>query len=412
MARRKTVNRKQESSLARVILGVVIVGGAILGVLRFSEWFNTEYIGGGVEASAETNLDQARRYIDEDNTLEAREILRPILARVKNPGIVPKALMLQAELDLKAGDLDAALEHLRTATEDYPESPHQPVAAIAYAGLLEENGRLDQALGLYEQVRDNAPPALRAPALSGIARHQERKGDILLAADLYRQAVTGAPWDSPAWNQAAEELGRLNAQLIFSSAKTPQSKTYRIAAGDSLTNVGIKLNTTQGLLTRANDIADPNRLHLGQTLKYTPKDFRIVIERSTCRLFLMDDEGLFKVYPLGLGKPGHDTALGKYKIGNKEKDPTWFKPGSKPIPPGDPTNELGTRWMPMVPMAEYLPTDLGIHGTIEPGTIGQYMSKGCPRLLKEDVEELYDLVVRSTPVTVVDVFSPQESPRT
>jgi lipoprotein-anchoring transpeptidase ErfK/SrfK len=51
-----------------------------------------------------------------------------------------------------------------------------------------------------------------------------------------------------------------------------------------------------------------------------------------------------------------------------------------------------------------LPTDLGIHGTIEPASIGQYKSHGCPRLLKEDVEELYDLVVRSTPVSIVEVI--------
>jgi hypothetical protein len=60
--------------------------------------------------------------------------------------------------------------------------------------------------------------------------------------------------------------------------------------------------------------------------------------------------------------------------------------------------------MPLMPQEEGLPTDLGIHGTIEPASIGQYKSHGCPRLLKEDVEELYDLVVRSTPVSIVEVI--------
>lgn len=409
MAKRYTAKRNQDLGLAKILIGVVLVGGAVFGVLRFSEWFNTEYITGGVEASAGEHLAMARELIDAGDTLEARELLRPILARVRNGTITPKALMLEAELDAIAGDVEAALENLRQATEDYPDSPNQPVAAVTYARLLEDTGRIGEAVGVYAKVRDSAPPMLRAPAVSGLARQKEREGDLLEARDLYSQAVVDAAWDSEAWKEAAKELGRLNVQLIFSPAKTPESKVFRIAAGDSLTNVGIELNTTQGLLMRANDITDPNRLHLGQHLKYTPKDFQVIIERSTCRLFLMDDDGLFKVYSIGLGRPNYDTTPGKYKIGNKEKDPTWFKPGSKAIPPGDPRNELGTRWMPLIPMAEDLPTDLGIHGTIDPETIGVYASKGCPRMYREDVEELYDLIVRSTPVTITETFSPAQS---
>jgi len=63
--------------------------------------------------------------------------------------------------------------------------------------------------------------------------------------------------------------------------------------------------------------------------------------------------------------------------------------------------------MPLVPVEQGLPTDLGIHGTIEPETIGQYCSSGCPRMLPADVEELYDLIVRSTPVEIVEKMPPQ-----
>ncbi|MCC6142734.1 MAG: L,D-transpeptidase, partial [Candidatus Hydrogenedentes bacterium] len=121
------------------------------------------------------------------------------------------------------------------------------------------------------------------------------------------------------------------------------------------------------------------------------------------------NEGIFKRYSVGLGMPGYETTPGKYKIGNKQKDPTWHKPGAEPIPAGDPRNELGTRWMPLVPTEEGLPTDLGIHGTIAPETIGKFESHGCARLHKEEVEELYDLVVRSTPVEIVEVWQPGES---
>lgn len=398
--------RKQDPSIVKISLAILIVGGAVYGVMRFSEWFNKEYIVAGIEASAEADLLKARQLAEEGNAAEARLLLRPILARVDDEIITPKALILQADLEREAGNVEAAIESLRRASEDYAGSPGQPAAAIAYARLLEDTGDPDKAVEVYGRVKDTALPELAAPALSGLAREKQRANDLAGARDLYAKAVHDAPWGSRAWEEAAEALGALNVHFLFSSSRTPQSKTYKVARGDSLTSIGNRLNTTQGLLTRANGIANPNLLRPGQILKYTPKDFRVVIERSTCRLFLLDGDGLFKVYQVGLGSEGHETTLGKYKIGNKEKDPTWFKPGSEPIPSGDPRNELGTRWMPLVPEAEDLPTDLGIHGTIAPETIGQYASKGCPRLLNEDIEELYDLIVRATPAAIVETFSP------
>ena len=57
-------------------------------------------------------------------------------------------------------------------------------------------------------------------------------------------------------------------------------------------------------------------------------------------------------------------------------------------------------------MQEGLPKDLGIHGAPDPTTVGSFTSNGCARMKMEEVEELYDLVVRSTPVQVVDIVDP------
>jgi tetratricopeptide (TPR) repeat protein len=387
-------------------LGILVVAIAGYGVMRFADWFNSDYVGGEAEASAGENLDEVERLLEANETDKAEQLLRNVLARVDDLTISPRALMLEADIHNGAGNTDKALESLRAASQDYPASPSQPVAAMAYGRLLEAEGRVEEALAVYEDVRDHAPPELRAGALTGLGKQQEREGDLFAARDLYAQAESCAPFDSPDWQEAVDGLGRLNVDLIFSSKRTPASKVYTVQKGDALTNIGIKLNTTQGLLMRANGLTDPNKLHLGQNLKYTPKDFRITIERSSRRIFLLDEEGVFKIYSTGLGRDNHETALGRYRVGNKEKNPTWFKPGSEPIPPLDPRNELGTRWMPMVPEEEGLPKDLGIHGTIQPDSIGKYSSSGCPRMLKADVEELYDLVVRSTPVTVVENISP------
>ncbi|MCX5757755.1 MAG: L,D-transpeptidase family protein [Candidatus Hydrogenedentes bacterium] len=176
------------------------------------------------------------------------------------------------------------------------------------------------------------------------------------------QAVTAAKWDSPEWNEALDALGRANTALVFSPQETPESKRYAVQRGDSITNIGNTLNTTQGMLMRANGIDENTVLSLGQQIKYTPN-------------------------------------------GNKEKNPIWHKPGAGAIPAGDPGNELGTRWMPLIPERDGLPKDLGIHGTIRPETVGQYSSNGCARLLPAEIEELDDLVVRSTPVDIVETFA-------
>jgi lipoprotein-anchoring transpeptidase ErfK/SrfK len=312
--------------------------------------------------------------------------------------------MMRAALDEQAGNVPAAAEHLRRAAEDFPTSPDRPSAQLNYARLLQSQGKVNEAFAIYDNVSKTAPPALRAPALLALAGQREQAGDIDGAYQVYRQVMNDTDLHSDDWFEAASRYGAINVRRIFSRDLTPESKTYRVQPGDSIYAIGMKLNTTQALLTRANELGDGSNLHVNMTLKYTPKEFEIVIERSTLRLYLLDKDGIFNVYRVGLGKPTNQTALGRFRIGNKVKDPTWYKPGYGPIAPGSPENELGTRWLPMIPEVQGLPADLGIHGTVKPETIGHYASMGCPRLYNEQVEELYDLVVRSTPVSVVDVW--------
>lgn len=399
-------HQKKQPSIAKIAFGIVAVCAVVYGAYLGVSWIFT---GGGVEAvqtTAPSTLDTARALLEEGKSNEAREALRPLAKEATDAQVAVPAIMMLADLDTRAGDRTQAIDALKRLTAEFKDAPERPRAMALYAKLLEEDGKTQEALSVYNEIRDSAPAELRAPALTGVARQLERETKIAEARDLYAEAVKSASWDTPEWNEAIDALGRANITLVFSPDETPESKTYTVTKGDSLTSIGIKLNTTQGLLTRANGLTADATLHLDQRLKWTPKDFRIVIERSQCRIFLLDSNGIFKRYACGLGKPGHETTLGVYKIGNKEKDPVWHKPGEGPIPPGDPRNLLGTRWMPMVPIQEGLPKDLGIHGAPDPTTVGSFTSNGCARMKMEEVEELYDLVVRSTPVQVVETVDP------
>ena len=57
---------------------------------------------------------------------------------------------------------------------------------------------------------------------------------------------------------------------------------------------------------------------------------------------------------------------------------------------------LGSRWLGFN-MPGY-----GIHGTIEPETIGKQVTAGCVRMRNSDVEELYDILPLGTEVSIVD----------
>ena len=398
------VRKRDDPSLGKIVVIILLVGIALLGIAKFSQWFNEKYIGGNIAATAPASIAEAEQHIDEGAVEEARRLLNPIVKRLDDPALTPRAMMLLARIERDAGNVEGARELLERASQEFPTSAEQPRAMIALARLLEDAGQVEEARALYQTVRDNAPPKLRAPATAAVGRYVEREGELARARDLYREAVSEAEWGGEAWNEALDAMGRLNVKLIFAPQETPDCKYYTVEPGDTITGIGIKLNTTQGLLLRANGIEDASKLRPGQRLKYTPKDFQIVIERSSCQLFLLDDGGLFKRYAVGLGKKGHETTLGNYKIGSKQKDPTWYCPEGRVIPPGDPENELGTRWMPLVPEEEGLPSDLGIHGTIAPETLGEFSSKGCARMIPEEVEELYDLVVRSTPVSIVETY--------
>lgn len=87
-------------------------------------------------------------------------------------------------------------------------------------------------------------------------------------------------------------------------------------------------------------------------------------------------------YPVVLGRPETQTPVGNWRIIDKQKN--W----------GD---GFGSRWLALnVPWGIY-----GIHGTNRPEYIGTYASNGCIRMRNVDVEQLYDLVPKGTPVNIL-----------
>ena len=94
----------------------------------------------------------------------------------------------------------------------------------------------------------------------------------------------------------------------------------------------------------------------------------------------------------------------KWVVSTKLVNPTYYPPrGGRIRAADDPENPLGERWIGLRGVAgDALGQQrYGIHGTIEPESIGRSQTLGCIRMHNADVAELFTLVVPGeTRVTV------------
>lgn len=420
MKKRYFATKKKDNLIFRIFIGVVLILVSTYGLYRLL-WLTPvsapgkdvpsivkDKILSRASKTKEINWEDILKQKEEKNIDEIRKSLKSYIDSSTEPDELAKAYLLWLDVEEELGNLESAQNISKEAKDRCTGAKDYAVILYRYATILEKLGKDAEAEDIYNTVVKEFSKGNKCYGYVGLARLASKRGEKVKARDFASSAVVDAEWDSKIWNEAVDLLGKLNVELIFSPEETPESKKYIVQRGDTLVGIGAKLNTPVGMLCRANGLDENAVLRPNQVLKYTPKDFRLIVERSKCRAFLVDENGIFKRYIVGLGKPGHETTLGSYKIGNKQKNPTWFKQGEGPIPPGDPRNELGTRWMPLVPAEPGLPSDLGLHGTIAPETIGTYSSNGCVRFLKDDIEELYDLIVRSTPVLIKEIVTHQD----
>jgi lipoprotein-anchoring transpeptidase ErfK/SrfK len=129
-------------------------------------------------------------------------------------------------------------------------------------------------------------------------------------------------------------------------------------------------------------------------------DRKVVIDIPSRTLRVMDGNKVLKKYPVGVGRLGFMTPLGKHQVIRKIENPGWENPykaaGAVKIRPGI-NNPLGTRWIGFKadPRGEF-----GIHGTDSPQSVGKLSSHGCVRMRVPDAENVFDLVDLGTPVEV------------
>lgn len=194
------------------------------------------------------------------------------------------------------------------------------------------------------------------------------------------------------------------------------SMQYAYARGDeSLSEIGRKFDLGVYEMIEANPTLNPwapgNKTKVIVPTRFIlppgPKK-GMVINLAEMRIYLYHKDGKYvSTYPIGIGKKGWLTPLGKTKITQKTKNPSWRPPKSikldhlsrgnvlpDVVPPG-PDNPLGNYAL-RLSMPGYL-----IHGTNRPGGIGVRSSSGCIRLYPEDIQALFYQVKVGTKVRII-----------
>jgi lipoprotein-anchoring transpeptidase ErfK/SrfK len=238
-------------------------------------------------------------------------------------------------------------------------------------------------------------------------RQALERGDLITArAHLSEALLHGL--EEPDRSLIRAELTRIGNETIFSQRildDDPLVSRYVIQAGDTLGKVAKENKVSADLLAAMNGIVDKNRIRAGQTIKVVTGPFRAVVHKQSYTMDVYIGNTFVKHFKVGLGADG-STPAGEWRVATKLVNPTYYPPrGGQIVAADDPNNPLAERWIGLVGVSGEAVGQqrYGIHGTIEPESIGRSVSLGCIRMYNEDVEALYTyLVERHSTVTVLD----------
>ncbi len=242
-------------------------------------------------------------------------------------------------------------------------------------------------------------------ALAAAARDALQHGRLIAARAQFSEALEyELPLDELV--QLKADATRVAAETIFSQrilADDPYVVTHTIQPGETLGKIAKQYSVTADFLARINGIADKNRIRGGQRIKVVQGPFHAVVTKANYSLDMYLHGTLVKHYTVGLGAED-STPSGRWLVRDKLKNPQYYPPrGGQIILADDPENPLGERWVGLEGIEGDAVGQLryGIHGTIEPDSIGKSISLGCIRMYNADVEELFDVLVeQKSEVTV------------
>ena len=323
---------------------------------------------------------------------DTRSDAMSVLARLREEGVATRSPEEMRSLDatLATAELYYQLNDMRNAERYYQ-------LAIQKGAVIRQH---------LVGVAPVSPKKVTVPipsAQSPAAAVQPPLSSPSLPASPPSSSISAPPADTPSASYTSPQLvGRIGR--------------YTVTNGDTLRLIAAKLGVSRTQLAAMNGLTPKDKLRPGQQLRYNNRRIipehhirdGLVINVPDRTLYLFERGELAFSTAVALGTPTKteqfvwQTPIGKFKIVNKAKDPTWTVPPSiqeemrlegkeviTSIPPGK-DNPLGK-----YAMKTSLPGIL-IHSTTKPWSIYSYASHGCIRVYPERMEELFKLVKVNT----------------
>jgi len=239
-------------------------------------------------------------------------------------------------------------------------------------------------------------------------------GKLIDARTLLNRALAGGTISADQQRSIRQQLSEINQTVVFSAKKFPDdtyATTHAVKPGDRLARIASDHALTWEFLARINNISDPAKMRAGASLKVIDGPFHAVVDKSdfTLDLYLGSPGEAGSIYistlRVGLGKED-STPAGTWivKLGSKLKNPKfWGAGGLAPMEADDPQNPLGEYWIGLdgTDGAAINQDGYGIHGTIDPKSIGTQASLGCVRLADADIKLVYEMLVEGKSTVLV-----------
>jgi lipoprotein-anchoring transpeptidase ErfK/SrfK len=244
-----------------------------------------------------------------------------------------------------------------------------------------------------EAIAESAPesaPEVKIPAGSVVnlkeADRLLQSGEEVRALRLMSDWYWKEPQSRPAFQERLDAI----ASKVYLQSRTHYIEPRVVRSGDVMQTIAREYGVSWQYLAKLNH-TDPKKMQAGQKLKVIKGPFGAVVDLSRFELTIHSHGHYVKKYPIGVGRD-NSSPVGTFKVEDKLTDPTYYGPDGV-IEHDDPKNPLGEYWLS-------IGDSFGIHGTIDPASIGKAESQGCIRLADADIADVYDFLTVGSDVVI------------
>jgi lipoprotein-anchoring transpeptidase ErfK/SrfK len=197
-------------------------------------------------------------------------------------------------------------------------------------------------------------------------------------------------WQRPELRPLLIDRIQQTARRIYFEPTPHYMEPYVVQPGDTLQSIAHRYEVAWQFLAKLNQV-EPTQIRPGQELKVIRGPFSAVVDLSDYEITVHAHGYFVCRFPVGTGA-NNSTPIGKFTVEDKLVDPTYYGEDGV-VAHDDPANPLGEHWIS-------IGNSYGIHGTIDPDSIGRAESQGCVRLRNEDVAEVYDFLTVGSEVVI------------